>query len=117
MAVSNKMEENYEGKPQRPILRFLGNEKVGRIPNEKFPLVIIETISNFNMTRILNEGGNSCDIMYSKLFEKPGLKREKLWPYEGSYLQAFNNTVTCLWGYAKLMVTLGEGIDTITIDI
>lgn len=81
MAVSNKMEENYEGKPQRPILRFLGNEKVGRIPNEKFPLVIIETISNFNMTRILNEGGNSCDIMYSKLFEKPGLKREKLWPY------------------------------------
>lgn len=52
--------------------------------------------------------------MYSDLFENIGLKRGKLYPYEGSDLQAFNYTITL--PYIKLMVTLGEIRDTYNID-
>lgn len=83
--------------------------------NKIFSLVMITTIVNFDVSRVLINGGSSCNIMYSNLFDKMGLEKEKLWPYEGSILQDFNNTTTRLLGYVKLMVTLGEGQDTITI--
>lgn len=67
-----------DGNPERPILKFQDNEKVSRIPNEYFPLVIIATIANFYMSRILINKESSWDIMYVELFEKIGLKREKL---------------------------------------
>lgn len=44
-----------------------------------------------------------------------GLKKEKLLPYDGPNLQAFNDTVTCPWGYVKLKVALGEGQNVSTI--
>lgn len=37
--------------------------------------------------------------------EKIGLKKEKIFPYEVSYLQAFNNMMTHPWRYIELMVT------------
>lgn len=66
-------------------------------------------ISNFVMFKILIDGRNSCDIMYSNCFEKMGLKKKKVRTYERFGLQDFNDDVTCLWGYIELMVTMGEG--------
>lgn len=43
-------------------------------------------VAHFDVSKVLIGGGNSYDIMYSNLFEKMGLKNEKLWPYEGSDL-------------------------------
>lgn len=72
-------------------------------------------MANLYMSRILMDREISCEIMYAEIFEKLGLKREKLSPYEGYDIQAFNDTVTRPWAYIKLMVTLEDGIDTIMV--
>lgn len=72
---------------------------------------------NFDLSRILIDVRNSCDIMYLEFFKILGLRREKLWPYEGSNLQAFNGVVNFPYGYIKLMVILGEGRDIRTVYI
>lgn len=84
------------------------------IPNELFPMVIMENMANFDVSRILIDEGNSYDIMYAKHFEKLGLKREVLSSYVASNLQDFNKMTTRPWGYKCLMVTLEEGRDTRT---
>lgn len=54
--------------------------------------------------------------MYSELFKKMGLKKENLWPYEGSDMQVFNGTTINPWGYIKLMITLRKWRDVRKID-
>lgn len=49
--------------------------------------------------------------MYSELFEKTGIKRGILWPYQGSDLQGLHNTTTHPWGYVELMISIGEEKD------
>lgn len=91
MTVSKEYGVDSEGKLEKPILifcilKFWDIAKVGGIQNENFPLVIIEIIKIFDMPKIFINGGSSCDIMYVELIEKLGLKREKMWLYEGSDL-------------------------------
>lgn len=88
------------------MLGFWNSKKVGGIPNEIFPLLITTIVEQFDISQILIDGGNSCDITYSRLFEKMGLE-----PYEGSYLQTFNGMTTHPWGYVKLMASVGERKD------
>lgn len=57
-----------EEKPKKLILRFKDSEKVDGIPNESFYLLITTTIANFDMSRILIDGGSLCNIMYAKIF-------------------------------------------------
>lgn len=40
------------------------------IPNEISPLVIIDTMANFDVSNILIDGGSSYGIMYTEIFEK-----------------------------------------------
>lgn len=51
------------------------------------------------------------DILYVSLFEKIGLSRGSLIPYDDSYFQAFNEKTTHPWGYVELMVSVGNDID------
>lgn len=44
------------------------------------------------------------------------LESGSLWLYEGSYLQAFNETTTHSWVYVKLMISLGDEKDILTIN-
>lgn len=55
--------------------------------------------------------------MYAKLFEKLGLKTERLSYYAGVNLQAFNETLTYPYGYIYIMVTLVERRKTRTINL
>lgn len=61
---------------ERPLFGFYNSEKVGKVLNENFSLVTIVTISYFDVSRVLIDGGSSCDIMYADLFEKIGLNKE-----------------------------------------
>lgn len=61
----------------RPMLGFWDSKKVGGVPN-KFPLVIIATIEKFDVSWILIDGRNYCDIMYSELFKKMVLDKGSL---------------------------------------
>lgn len=116
MNVSKKEGNNSTKCQKRKILIFRDNEKTRGIPTEIFSLVITATIANFDASRVHIDGGISCDIMYSYIFEKMGLNKERLSPYKGSDLQAFDDTVTCHWECIELMVTYGEGWDTRMID-
>jgi len=93
----------------RPILGFSDEEKVNGGYNDIFPLIIIAGIRGHDVARCLIEEGSSVDILYQDAFEKLGLRKTNLKPYEGTELQGFNETSTRLWGYINLDVTFGEG--------
>lgn len=95
MAVSKKEGMTSEGRSKSPILESYDSEKVGDISNEIFHFMIRENMANFDVSRILIDGWSSCNIMYTEVFEKPGMKREIFSPYMRSNLQAFNCVVTC----------------------
>lgn len=50
MAINKKEETIIEEKLKRPIHGFKDNEKVGRIPNEIFPLFITAVMENFDIS-------------------------------------------------------------------
>lgn len=62
------------------------------------------------------DNDNTCDIIYSDMFEIMNLERGSLYPDEGSYLQAFNRMSIRSWGYIELAVSVGEGKDIQTIN-
>lgn len=94
------------------MLGFWDSENVRGIPNENFPIVIIVTSRKFSISHILIDDDNSCDTMNSELFDKMSMNRSNLTSYEGSDLQAFNETTTRPWGYIELIVSscIGEDI-------
>lgn len=75
MKVSKKEGNTSTKILERTILRFRDREKVERIPNEIFPLVIMDVISNFDVSKILIDGGSSYESMYSNRFKNMGLKK------------------------------------------
>lgn len=76
------------------MLGFWDIEKVRGTSNEIFSLVIIAMIGIFNISGILIDSDNSCNILYFELLEKMGLERGSLWSLKGSDLQVFNCTTT-----------------------
>lgn len=61
-----------------------------------FPLIITATLAKFDVSEILIDSGNSCEIIYSELFEKMDLDKNSLWSYEVFDLWAFNEITTVL---------------------
>lgn len=55
---------------------FRDNVKVRGTLNDIFSLVITTMVGHFNVSQILIDGGRSCNIIYSKLFETMDLKKE-----------------------------------------
>ncbi|MCI23375.1 hypothetical protein A2U01_0044554, partial [Trifolium medium] len=49
--------------------------------------------------------GSSDDVMYWELFQKLGLRRECICPYDGTDLQGFNGSTVRPWGLINLPVT------------
>lgn len=76
IVIDQKLEMLVHKNLERPVLGFKVNEKVGDIHNEIFLLVIMMTMPNFDVLRILIERERSSDIMYAKLFMNSGLKME-----------------------------------------
>lgn len=72
MAVNKEERAILVGKLERPILRFLNNEKVRGVLNEICHLVITVIIDNCDVSMILIGGGIYCDIKYAKIFETLG---------------------------------------------
>lgn len=60
MYVNKKGRSTLTKGLKRLMLEFLDSEKAGGIPNDFFPLVITAIISDFDVSQILIDGGNSC---------------------------------------------------------
>lgn len=65
-------------KPRRTILGFEDDELVGGKPNKMFPLIIVATMENHDVCKILVDEGSSCEIICEDFFTKLGLKKECL---------------------------------------
>lgn len=59
---------------ERLVLKFSDAKKLGGVPNDIFTMVVTTMIANFDVSKVLDDGCSSCDIVYSYLFEKMGLK-------------------------------------------
>lgn len=66
------------------------------------------TIGQFDVSWILIDVGSSWHILYLPVFEKMGLDRGSVIPYDDLDLQPFNWMTTSPWGYVELMVSLRE---------
>ncbi|MCH80784.1 hypothetical protein A2U01_0001558 [Trifolium medium] len=86
LSVEKRRGPSVGRKSDRPVLGFSDEERVGESPNEIVPLIIVTTIANHDISKILKDGGSSRDIMYGELFEKLGLKRDSLAPYRSTDL-------------------------------
>jgi hypothetical protein len=73
--------------------------------NEIFPLIVIATMAYHDVSRVLIDEGRPCDTMYQEFFQKLGLKKENLCPYEGTGLQGFNGSTIRPWDLINLPVT------------
>jgi len=101
---------------KRPLLGFTDSEKVNEVSNKELPLVIIVEIRDHDVARCLVDEGNSVYILYQDTFEKLGLRREYLKPYNDTDLHGFNETSMCPWGYVTLSVMFGEEMDERTVE-
>lgn len=94
MVVNKKEGTTSNRESKRHIIGFKDSEKLDGITSDIFTLVIMETLVNFYVSKIIIDYKISYDIMYVKLFETLELKKEKLWPYEGSNRQDLIDTIT-----------------------
>ncbi|XP_058741380.1 uncharacterized protein LOC131613752 [Vicia villosa] len=105
-ASSSKAVALDQGSPSS--ISFYKEELPGGAPNATVPLLIRAQMANFDVRRILVDQGSSVDIMYSQLFKTLQLNDSHLTSYVGSDLQGFNGTVTKMWGFVKLIVSIGS---------
>jgi hypothetical protein len=68
------------------------------------PISVIAAIANYDVSRILIDQGSSCDIMYNELFTKFRIEPDRLKPYHGGALSAFNDSPTQPIGSVTLPV-------------
>lgn len=70
MAVDQNGDTQSDDKLERSILGFEYNKYADGIPHEIFLLLIMTTMANFDVSKILIDGEISCDIMYKVRFEE-----------------------------------------------
>ena len=71
------------------------------------PLVIRVVVANKTIHRVLVDNGSSADIIFASSFEKLGIRREKLEPFN-TYLCGFSRERVLPLGSIQLVLTLGD---------
>jgi hypothetical protein len=64
-------------------------------------MVVIMAIRDHEVARCLVDERSSVNILYQGAFEKLGLKRKDLKPYDDIDLYGFNEMSTRPWGYSS----------------
>ncbi|MCI17421.1 hypothetical protein A2U01_0038568, partial [Trifolium medium] len=87
-------------KPPRRLIMGFGDHK--------FPLIVLATIANHDVSRMLIDEGSSHEIMYEELFLKLNLK-EHLMQYTGEPLMTLDDSPTQPLGIVILSTTFQDG--------
>lgn len=77
-----------------------------------YPMVVLLTIANFEVKRILVYSGSAVEVLSWDAYQKMGLKEQTL--SKGSPLYGFANHPAKVKGSITLLVTLGDGKHTTT---
>ena len=99
-------------------LCFSEEDKMGTTQPHDDALVITFRIGDYDVRRVIVDGGSGAEIMYPDLYKGLGLKPEDLTPYN-SPLMSFYGKLVILKGMIRLPVQTGPEVvevDFIVVD-
>ena len=92
-----------------PILSFLEENKIGTIQPHDDALLITLRIEDYDVKRVMVDGGSGAEVMYLDLYKGLGLKLDDLMPYN-SPLMSFDEKLVIPKGMIKLPIQTGPKI-------
>ncbi|XP_030922996.1 uncharacterized protein LOC115949867 [Quercus lobata] len=93
----------------RPVLSFLEEDKIGTIQPHNDALLITLRIGDYDVKRVMVDGGSATEVMYLDLCKGLGLKPKDLMPYN-SPLMSFDRKLVILIGMITLPIQTGPKI-------
>ena len=86
-----------------PTLSFSEEDKIGTTQPHDDALLITLRIGNYNVKRVMVDGGSAAKIMYPDLYKGLNLKLENLMPYSSS-LMSFDGKLVIPKGMIRLPI-------------
>ncbi|XP_030935993.1 uncharacterized protein LOC115961091 [Quercus lobata] len=101
------------------VLSFSEEDKIGTIQPHDDALLITLRIGDYDVRRVMVDGGSAAEVMYPDLYKGLGLKPEDLMPYN-SLLMSFDGKLVIPMGMIRLPIQTGPEIvkvNFIVVDI
>ena len=101
--------EEFQPEPKKarvnsyPTLSFLEEDKIGTTQPHDDALLITLRIGDYNVKRMMVDGGSAAEIMYPNLYKGLKLKLEDLMPYS-STLMSFDRKLVIPKGMIRLPI-------------
>ncbi|XP_030964324.1 uncharacterized protein LOC115985524 [Quercus lobata] len=92
-----------------PILSFSEEDKIGTIQPHDDALLITLQIGDYDVKRVMVDGGSAAEVMYLDLYKGLRLKPEDLMPYN-SPLMSFDRKLITPMGMIRLPIRIGPKI-------
>ena len=92
-----------------PVLSFSDENKIGTIQPHDNALLITFRIGDYDMKRVMVDGGSATEVMYPDLYKGLRLKSEDLMPYS-SPLMTFDGKLVIPKGMIRLPIQTGPKI-------
>ena len=89
-----------------PILSFSEEDKIGTTQPHDDALLITLRIEDYDVKRVMVDGGSGAEVMYLDLYKGLGLKLEDLMPYN-SPLMSFDEKLVIPKGMIRLPIQTG----------
>jgi len=89
-----------------PVLSFSEEDKIGTIQPHDDALLITLRIGDYDVKRVMVDGGSAAEVMYLDLYKGLGLKPEDLMPYN-SLLMSFDEKLVIPMGMIRLPIQTG----------
>ena len=107
--------EEFQPEPKKarvnsyPTLSFLEEDKIGTTQPHDDALLITLRIGDYDVKRVMVDGGSAAEIMYLDLYKGLKLKPEDLMPYSSS-LMSFDEKLVIPKGMIRLPIQTGPEI-------
>ena len=92
-----------------PTLSFSEEDKIGTTQPHDDALLITLKIGDYNVKRVMVDGGSVTEVMYPNLYKGLNLKLEDLMPYS-SHLISFDGKLVIPKGMIRLPIQTGPEI-------
>ena len=92
-----------------PILSFSEEDKIGTIQPYDDALLITFRIGDYDVKRVMVDGGSRAEVMYPDLYKGLGLKLEDLMPYNSPLIN-FDKKLVIPKGMIRLPIQTGPEI-------
>ncbi|XP_030964518.1 uncharacterized protein LOC115985757 [Quercus lobata] len=115
LSVTQLLAEEFQPGPKRarmsfrPAISFSEEDKIGTIQPHDDALLIALRIGDYDVKRVMVDGGSAAEVMYPDLYKGLGLKPEDLMPYN-SPLMSFDGKLVIPKGMIRLPIQTGTEI-------